>query len=154
MPQYPEFTSGLLRCWRSAEKIYHNNISDHFILKYDKWHASVLHKIISQSAGSNKFPSLIYRVNSTGRFHIFTYMALACRKKMSKLSVMYVYIYFCIAGQGASQRSQKHTAYRDGYLSHSMETRSVITPSKLLGLGSIFAHTSQGLPRLTVWTNT
>jgi len=49
-----------------------------------------------------------------------------------------------MAAQSASQRSQKHAAYRDGYLSYSKETRLVITQSKLLELGSIFAHTSQG----------
>jgi hypothetical protein len=54
-------------------------------------------------------------------------MALARRKKISKLSQLYTYIYFRIAAQGASQHSQKHAAYRDGFLSHSMETRLVIT---------------------------
>jgi len=55
-----------------------------------------------------------------------------------------------MAERGASQRNQKHAAYRDGYVSHSKETHLVITQSKLLGLGSIFAHISQGLLRLTV----
>jgi hypothetical protein len=135
--QYPEFTSGLRWRWRSAEKMHHNDISDHFILKYNKWRTSVLHKIMLLRVACSNFPSLIYCVNTACRFHFFTYMALSIRKKISKLSELYFYVYFRMAAQGASQCSQKHAAYRDGYFSHSKETSLIITQSKLLWLGSI-----------------